>query len=76
MTFDDMLRKVLEFLPDAMADEGSDGEITIHTGMRLDEYGELVRHVEPCYTCNYDQCQCDAMYDNYKDSLLERYDND
>lgn len=25
-----------------------------------------------CGTCNYDRCQCDMIYDNYKDSLLER----
>lgn len=31
-----------------------------------DDYG--------CGTCNYDRCQCDAIYDNYKDSLLERED--
>ena len=25
----------------------------------------------PCGTCDYDVCQCDYIYDNYKDSLLE-----
>lgn len=33
---------------------------------------DAVRH-DPCPMCNYVDCQCDAMYDSYKDSLLDRY---
>lgn len=33
---------------------------------------QCIEHSEGCPTCDFDVCQCDAMYDNYKDSLLER----
>lgn len=39
----------------------------------INEHGECPAcEPEPCGTCDYDVCQCDYMYDNYRDSLLER----
>lgn len=36
MTFDEMVAQVLPIFPNALFDEGSEGEVVISTGMRLD----------------------------------------
>ena len=78
MLYNDAVKRVLDIFPDALFDENEHGEITIATGMKFHpmNIAELVyvddMEDEGCVTCNYSECQCDIMYDNYKDSLLER----
>jgi hypothetical protein len=36
MTFDEMVAQVLPIFPNALFDEGNEGEVVISTGMRLD----------------------------------------
>lgn len=73
MKVTDAEKRLREIFPDAYMDEDNDGQVVIYTNMTTDEDGyELVPFTEPCGTCNYDSCQCDMIYDNYRDSLMER----
>ncbi len=36
MTFDDLLRKILNILPDAQIEEDNDGQMIIYTGKKLE----------------------------------------
>ena len=40
MTFDEMLRKVLEVLPNATAEEDNDGQIVLYTNLCMSAYGD------------------------------------
>lgn len=44
-----------------------------HGGYACGECCDDAELLDPCPTCNYAYCQCDAMYDSYKDSLLDGY---
>lgn len=50
-----------EYLCDDHADTEGDGDYCV-----CDDEG--------CGICNYSPCACDTIYDNYRDSLLERDD--
>lgn len=46
MTFDDLMRKILDVIPDATLDEDNEGQIVIYTGLEEDAQGNI-RQFEP-----------------------------